>query len=114
METLQETKEDYIKRLWEWMNEKGFALSLKEVQELHERNFAWYVDQTYVVVVNYKGHFTPVRHIVEIKEPYNEADFKKWYYEEYHQLDGDEFIFCPSHSHMFACVKAAEERRGRK
>lgn len=110
MEALPEEKGAYIKRLWEWINEKGFELSLEEVQELHERNSAWWVEKPCVVVVNYKCYISPVRHVVEVKNPYDEDDFKKWYYEEYHELDGDEFIYCPSHAEMFVCVRAAEMR----
>ena len=30
----------------------------------------------------------------------NEEEFKDWYYNIYHMLEGDEFIYCNSHKDM--------------
>ena len=45
------------------------------------------------VVVFNKNSIIPLRHIVTINEPYDEATFKSWYYNNYHKIDGDEFIY---------------------
>ena len=49
----------------------------------------------YVVVLNRDG-FHPIRHIIAIRESYNEEEFRDWYYnkEKFARLDGDEFIYC--------------------
>lgn len=54
------------------------------------------MDKSYVVVVNKNGIISPVRHVVSIYEPYDEEDFKKWYYTDYKELEGDVFIHCPT------------------
>lgn len=49
-----------------------------------------------VVVINRNG---PVwlRHIITIAAGcYNPDDFKAWYYDEYFELPGDEFVYCPT------------------
>lgn len=104
----QKIREEWVSRLWEWLNEQGYAFSLDEVRELHERNFTWNAEKAYVVVVNNNGLGPGVRHIVETKKPYDPEKFQHWYYEQYHKLDGDEFVYCPDHAHMFAFVKAVE------
>ena len=48
-----------------------------------------------VVVIN-RDSYVPLRHIVKIYEPYDEEDFKRWYYSEYYEFDGDEFMYCPT------------------
>lgn len=50
----------------------------------------------YVIVINRNDDIVPLRHIVTIYEPYDEGDFKEWYYSEYTELDGDEFVYCPT------------------
>ena len=46
-----------------------------------------------VIVINRKSGI-PVRHIITISEPYDETAVRNWYYDNYHKLDGDEFIYC--------------------
>ena len=50
----------------------------------------------YVIVINRNAKISHIRHIVSISLPYNENEFKQWYYDTYHKLDGDEFVFCAS------------------
>ena len=51
------------------------------------------MERYYVVVVNRSSEFIPLRHIVEWDSEFDEEGFKRWYYESYHQIDGDEFHF---------------------
>ena len=52
-------------------------------------------EKEYVIVINRKRPI-PLRNIVELIDPrtFNEEDFKKWYYDQYFELDHDEFIHC--------------------
>lgn len=52
------------------------------------------MNQGYVVVINKNDDITPLRHIVTVHHPYNKDEFTAWYYSEYCELDGDEFIYC--------------------
>ena len=53
----------------------------------------------YVIVIN-KNSPVPLRHVVEMTIHMNKEEFKYWYYNIYHMLDGDEFIYCNSHKDM--------------
>ena len=57
------------------------------------------MEQKYVIIINNNSP-VPLRHVVEIKDLYNESEFKNWYYDIYFKLDGDEFIYCDSHKSM--------------
>lgn len=50
-----------------------------------------------VIVYNRSGPI-PLRHVVTLKDgsPYCEDEFKEWYYSTYHELEGDEFLYCAS------------------
>lgn len=52
-------------------------------------------ESEYVIVINRTGPI-PLRHIVELtdQKPYDEENFKKWYYDQYCKLNGDEFVHC--------------------
>lgn len=63
-----------------------------------------------VVVYNKNDVIIPLRHIVSVDEPYNEASFKGWYYENYHKLDGDEFVFCATRQERVEIVKLLENK----
>lgn len=46
-----------------------------------------------VVVVDTKALLGPqLRHVIEVKDGYNEEDFKKFYYKNFAKLPGDEFF----------------------
>ena len=62
----------------------------------------------YVVVVN-KHYPATLRHIVAIKIPRSRDEFIAWYYSEYHKLDGDEFVYCPTRSDMESYIETFEE-----
>lgn len=47
----------------------------------------------YVFVIN-KNSPIFIRHIITCPKPYEEKYFKEWYYSEYLDIDGDEFIYC--------------------
>lgn len=53
------------------------------------------MNERYVIVYNRNGPI-PLRHVVTLKDgsPYSEDEFKEWYYSIYHQLEGDEFLYC--------------------
>lgn len=53
----------------------------------------------YVIVIN-KNSPVPLRHVVEMTTHMNKEEFKDWYYNIYHMLEGDEFIYCNSHKDM--------------
>ena len=55
--------------------------------------------QKYVIIIN-NNNPVPLRHVIEIKDSYNEEEFKSWYYNIYFKLNGDEFIYCDSHKNM--------------
>ena len=61
------------------------------------------IEKSYVVVVNKKGSI-PLRHIITIHTPYTTDDFKKWYYDQYCELDGDEFVHCPTRKELDAYI----------
>ena len=61
----------------------------------------------YVVVVN-RRYPIPLRHIINTHIPYNEKEFKEWYYADYTQLVGDEFIFCDSREMMLNVVEEVQ------
>lgn len=50
--------------------------------------------KSWVVVYRPEGDYPRVRHIVTITGPYKEDEFKEWYYESFHKLDGDAFKHC--------------------
>ena len=57
------------------------------------------MDQKYVIIIN-NNNPVPLRHVIEMTTHMNEEEFKDWYYNMYHRLDGDEFIYCDSHKNM--------------
>lgn len=61
----------------------------------------------YVVVFN-KNSSIPLRHIITTAGPYSEAEFKEWYYSEYHELEGDEFIYCTTREIMEKTVECVQ------
>ena len=63
-----------------------------------------------VVVLNHNADIK-LRHIVTVKEPYNVDEFKAWYYENYRELEGDEFVYCPTKAVETACIKKHEPWR---
>ena len=56
----------------------------------------------YVIVVNRDDILSPIRHVVEIEDgvPYFQDEFSAWYYDKYHKLDGDDFVYCLSTKEM--------------
>ena len=66
----------------------------------------------YVVVVN-KHYPATLRHIVEIKVSRSRDEFIAWYYGEYHKLDGDEFVYCPTRADMENYIKTFKEWKNR-
>lgn len=67
-------------------------------------------DRKFVVVINTKC-IPLVRHVIEIKEEHdlNVEEFKAWYYDIYHKLDNDRFMFCDSEKEMREIVEKAKE-----
>lgn len=63
-------------------------------------------DKSYVIVINENCEISPVRHVVTVHEPFDEDDFKKWYYSEYRELVGDKFIYCPTRADRDAFLYA--------
>lgn len=63
-------------------------------------------NKSYVIVINEDGIISPVRHVVTIHESFDEDDFKKWYYSEYRELEGDKFIYCPTRADRDAFLDA--------
>lgn len=59
-------------------------------------------ERRYVIVVNREGILSPIRHIVELESgvPYFQDEFSAWYYDRYHKLNGDEFVYCLSSKEM--------------
>ena len=66
-------------------------------------------DKQYVVIVNRNAYISPIRHIVTIHYPYDENEFKEWYYNDYHEFDDDEFIHCLSKAEMEETVRKVTE-----
>lgn len=63
----------------------------------------------YVVVLNFNGPVA-LRHIIDTEEPFEREEFQRWYYGQYRELDGDEFVFCGSREAMLNCVEEAKNR----
>lgn len=66
-------------------------------------------DKQYVVIVNRNAYISPIRHIVTIHNPYDENEFKEWYYNDYHEFDDDEFLLCVSKAEMEETVRKVQE-----
>ena len=49
----------------------------------------------YVVVTN-PNELVPLRHVIQLHEPYKKDEFTEWYYSQFAKLDGDEFTHCPT------------------
>ena len=69
------------------------------------------MNQGYVIVTNKKDDVTPLRHIVTIHNPYNKEEFMGWYYSQYWELDGDEFIYCPTRKERDIYLEQLNETR---
>lgn len=69
------------------------------------------MNQGYIIVINKKDDITPLRHIVTIYQTYNKEEFMDWYYSQYWKLDGDEFIYCPTHKDRDTCLEQLKKER---
>lgn len=63
----------------------------EENRELQEKLID--VGDSCVVVIN-RNYPVPLRHVVAVDGPYRQSDFVKSYYSQYHNLDGDDFVYC--------------------
>lgn len=60
------------------------------------------------IVVVFNGSSVPLRHIIstQISNPNNIAEFKQWYYENFHEFPSDQFVFCQNKAERDAIVTA--------
>ena len=66
-----------------------------------------------VIVINRNG---PVwlRHIITIPDGrYNPECFKDWYYDEYHELPGDEFVYCSTRRERDELIERIKQEEGK-
>lgn len=63
------------------------------------------------VVVFNKNAIIPVRHIVSTNEPYNEDAFKAWYYDNYHELEGDSFAYCATRQERDKLIESLNRKQ---
>ncbi|OUP04965.1 hypothetical protein B5F36_01490 [Anaerofilum sp. An201] len=60
------------------------------------------------IVVVFNGFSVPLRHIIstQISGPDHIAEFKQWYYENFHEFPSDQFVFCHNRAERDAVVTA--------
>lgn len=63
----------------------------------------------YVVIINTLGTI-PLRHIITIHHPYDEEEFKQWYYSVYQKLEGDQFTYCSSRQDMLRYIEEVKRK----
>lgn len=59
-------------------------------------------------VVIFNGSVVPLRHIIVLQEntPDDIAEFKQWYYENFHEFPSDQFVFCHTSAERDEVVSA--------
>ena len=60
------------------------------------------------IVVVFNGSSVPLRHIIstQISGPNDIAEFKQWYYENFHEFPSDQFVFCHNQAERDGVVTA--------
>lgn len=60
------------------------------------------------IVVVFNGSSVPLRHIIstQISGPNDIAEFKQWYYENFHDFPSDQFVFCHNQAERDGVVTA--------
>lgn len=62
-------------------------------------------------VIIFNSSCIPLRHIVTLQSTYDEAEFKQWYYTQYHELDDDQFVYCESREERDALLAHLKQAR---
>lgn len=64
-------------------------------------------DGCYIIVVNRQQEFGPsIRHVITNTAAETLDEFKQWYYSEYSELEGDEFIVCATREDRDEMIKS--------